>query len=376
MQFEGSLLVSTISSGTSSPASISFDYTEAADSLVFVFTRAFASSEYVTAVTFNGQAMTQVARNIHNVDDELILWKYRPSDTLATGTYTISITGSGATFPSSISVRVAQYSGAKDDVTSYSFYDAAYSASPTTFSLTTVADNSWLIAFMALTSIRTFTGSTDGTFRNPTSNFMAVCDSGASEGAAGSKSINMTVSSTPSGNIAGYIFELKRETAYEISVSETVSSTEAIARAPTRTVNETVSHTDSVARTLARTLSEALALVESFAYETSRIFSESTTLTDALSRAITRVASEVVSFVESKRIAITRTFSESLSLQDVSPQVFGVWLDRAKPNTSWSDHSSPSTVFSGRTPPASSFSGRTPPSDVWTNRTPPNTTWS
>lgn len=377
MQFEGSLAVLTITSGDASPASLSFDYTQADDSMVLVIVRSTSSAEYVTAASFNGSSMTLVDSEIYNGDDELSLWKFRPSNSLATGTYTVSLTAPGATFPSATFVRIAQYSGTKDDTSNISFYSTAYSASPTAFPLTTVADDSWLVALAVISgAIRTFTGSTDGTFRNPASNFFSVCDSGAAEGTAGSKSIDMTLSSTPAGTIYSFILELKRQNQFTIDVSETTSAAEVTANTPAKNVLDAAVYAQNLSSLITSTLADAITLSESIVYDSARILLDVASFSETFFRSVVKRATDALSFSDSYRVNVVKTFSDTSAIADSQLQFSGIWIPRTSLETAWSSRNAPSTSFADRTPPNTSFTDRSAPSTSWSDRTPPTTPWS
>ena len=318
--------------------------------------------------------MTSVITYNSGSSQTYILWKYFPGSAKASGTYNVVVTL--PTTGLSYDFWATEYSGVKNDFTSNSVGTVAFTSSPIAISHTTVADDSWLMFFGRFTAFaRSASGSSDGVLRSPVSSARAWVDSGASEGTAGSKSINVTSGSSPSGNFEYFVVELKRETSFTLNFSEATTALEVPVKQEARSVRDSVNTTDSQRKTISRSLKETFLFVESIFAQASRRFTDSFTFSDTLRRAFSRTKLEVEAFSERISRSFTRTIRDSASFSD-TPRVTGIWIPRTKPTSSWSPESAPASSWTPRTPTSAVFSPESSPSTSWTNRTKPTTTWS
>lgn len=372
MQFIGPLTIS-LASYPGTTATLSYSFTQDPNPVVFVVTWT-STANTPTAVTFDGNAMTAVITQNSGSSQTYKLWKYFPGSNKASGTYNVVVTL--PTTGVSLDSWIAEYSGIKDDFTSYNGGSTPFTSSPITISRTTVASNSWLMFFGRFTAFaRTANGSSDGVLRSPTSYARAWVDSGASEGAAGSKSINVTSGSSPSGNFEYFVVELKRETSFTLNFSEATTALEVPVKQETRSIHDSVNTNDSQRKTISRSLQEIFLFVESIFTQASRRFTDSFAFSDTLRRAFSRTKLEVEAFSERISRSFTRTIRDSASFSD-TPRVTGIWIPRTKPTGSWSPESAPASSWTPRTPTSAVFTPESSPSTSWTNRTKPTTTWS
>lgn len=127
-------------------------------------------------------------------------------------------------------------------------------------------------------------------------------------------------------------------TAYTLNLSETVSTTEAIARADSKPFAETASLSESLVRALSRTLtdaagtsdtisvirlllrtlSETATLSEARLFATATTKAETVTLTDTLTRVATllRTLSESASLSDARSYSLSRTLADGVTLTD------------------------------------------------------------
>ena len=372
MQFLGTLHVE-FGTVVGLTETFSYSYTQDVATAVLIYTNTVAA-DAPTAFTFNGASMTLVYSFTFGSGRTHQLWKYFPPASLPTGSYSIV-----ATFPTTgrlLDAYVGEYSGIKDDFTNRTNQTSAFTSSPLTTTFTLVANDSWMLVLARLTAFaRQFNGSTDGVSRNGTST-RGWCDSGASEGAAGSKTTNFTSASGASGNFERIVVELKRETNYTIGFTEAASTTDIIpARSETRNVTENETFLDYLARTASRALTETATFTDNLVAQAVKLYTDVASFTDVLGRVITKGPKEL--FVATDRIVRTLTVrfrDTSVFLDD--PTLSGVWIPRIMPSTSWSDASHPSSAWSNRTKPTTAFTPTSHPSSAWTPRTKPPTTWS
>lgn len=374
MQFLGSLFqnLATVAGTTNS---YSYSYTQSPSGLVLVVVTTSTGGS-TSSVTFDGEAMTQAISYTGPTSGVTFkLFYYFTALSRASGSYNVDIVNS--TTGLSTDMWIGEYEGVKNDFSNFTTSAPSFTASPIVFNETTVADDSWLFAFGRFSALlRTANGSSDGTLRSPTGFSRAWVDSGASEGTAGAKSINITSGSSPSGVVENFVIELKRETNFTLGVTESATAADGIgSRAGTRNVQESETFLDVGRKVLARVLVEVGTFADTLFAQVSKIFTETSTITDTLRRLITRAPRETFTATERITRALTVRFSELGRFIDTG-RLSGVWIPRTPPNTSWSNASPPSSSWTDRTEPSSSFTPRTPPSSSWTDRTKPPTTWS
>lgn len=332
-------------------------------------------SASVTSITFDGQSMSTVFNFTGGTSSiKYSVYSYFPDSSKASGSYNV-VVGYSATGITA-DVWIGEYDGVKNDLTSVSSGSVSFTGSPITFSRTTVTQDAWVMAFGRFSAFaRTANGSSDGVLRSPTSYTRAWVDSGADEGAPGSKSVNITSGSSPSGVVEYFTLELRRENSYTISFSESPTIADIPpSRSETRSLSESESFSERLTRATSRGFSEVIAFVEDVFVQASKRFIDSFSTTNILRRILTRRAAESVSLNERITRTFTRSFRDSPSFSD-TPQFTGIWIPRSRPTASWTERSEPSASWTGRTKPSASYTNRSRPSSAWTNRTKPTTTW-
>lgn len=374
MQFLGTLTTRFATVATTVDT-FTFDHTQGYSCKIVLFVHT-VTADSPTAATFNGAAMTNsITQNFGGSGRTFKAFTYQVPDSLASGTYTITMT-----FPTTGRQNdsfVGEYDMMKNDFTSYTASNATFSASPVVFTYTTAANDSWIMAFARFnTGFKTFNGSSDGTYRNSGTSSRGWVDSGASEGAAGSKSINMTSGTAPAGTYDYVILELKRETSFTLALTETATATESRGRSDIRTIQENESFLDRAARTLSRAFTQLTTFTDTVFAQASKLFRDTTTITDTVRRLFTRRKLETVTATERISRSLTVRFREFPIFHD-SPLVSGIWIPRSIITTSWSNGSSPTSSWTKRTKPTTTFTSVTGSSSPsWTPRTKPPTTWS
>lgn len=353
-----------------------FSWLKTADPLFVVVT--VTDGTYTTSgVTFDGVSMTE-SYNFTGATSGRYYQFFTLKTNLVTkaaGTYNVVVTNSASN--KGVDAFLVQYSGVQDDFSSRSSGQVTFSASPITFSHTTVATDSWIFLFGRFSaSLRTGNGSTDGSFRMSSASSRFIVDSGANEGSAGSKSVNVTSASGALGVVEYIAIEFKKNTSMSLSVTDAATATESPTKNATIPKQDTALFADTKRLSLTKTVLDVGSFIEALAYEVSRIFTDSSTFVDAISKIFTKAVSESASFIDSlgpktlvKRVTELITFSDS-------PALNGVWIDRTEPAASWTDRSEPVSSWTDRTEPSTSWSDRTEPSAAWTDRTKPTTSWS
>lgn len=147
----------------------------------------------ITGVTYNGVAMTQDSKIACSSTEELYLY-YLVNP--ATGTNNIVV--SASTTVDEFYVRAASYTGVAQSSPSIRTSSGPTSATSLTTTLTTTADNSWLVGIYNSNGSDLSAG-TNTTARNSSSGKI-FCDTNAAQTPAGSKSMQVTgTSSTKTG---------------------------------------------------------------------------------------------------------------------------------------------------------------------------------
>jgi len=371
MVFLGSFTAATVTvAGTTQTQS--YTHTNGYHVACIVVTRA-AIADCPTGVTFDGVAMTDSGTYTDSLYTTK-LWTYMVPITKASGAYDVVIT-----MPSSgkgLRYYISEYDDVRNSF-SLSSASVAFTASPVTFTATTTALDSWLLVYGFFTSLgKSCNGTSDGTVRQTGPSFWV--DSGADEGAAGSKSINITSASAPAGNVHYIIVELIRETSHTISATDASAASDSLSNAPSPKYAENATFLDSARNTLSTFFSSVVSFVERNALAVSTAFSDSFSSSDAAPVfGVNKYVAETPLFTDSfGSITASLHFSDAISFIEHAPRTDGVWSDRQAISTSFSGRTSPSTSFSDRSKPSTSFTNRSAPSSSWSNRTPPTTPWS
>jgi hypothetical protein len=155
--------------------------------ILFVGVRGDVLNDYVTSATYNGVAMSLAGKQICNGDRYVYLFYLKGP---ATGTHNVVVTASQTIL---ISADSTSYTGASQgvglDATSVQ-QDGG--SSPSNFSITTVADNCWVIECMhSQSNVTAGVGTTlrsDGTIQRP-----HLCDTNGPKTPAGSVTLSLNI---------------------------------------------------------------------------------------------------------------------------------------------------------------------------------------
>lgn len=157
-------------------------------------------NESVSSITYNGAAMTFIARQTQESDTRNIELWYLINP--ATGAHNVVTTGSASSYREN---HISSYTGAKQS--SQPDSSASPTASSTTtfnMSTTVVASNCWLLAFARNDSVN-YSAGTGTTLRDGSLLSPALCDSNGTVG-TGAQTLQLTTGS--SGNHIGIIVSI------------------------------------------------------------------------------------------------------------------------------------------------------------------------
>lgn len=192
---------SSANAGNTSTASLVYSHTcTGSDLVLVVFVKVFNTSDLVTGVTYNGVSMTKILSG-QDADNR---WSY--TYTLAgpaTGTNNVTVSLSSATFVGSTS---QSYTGCSQTGIPDASASLNTSSTTVTTTLTTIADNCWLVG--SYNGGRVYTAGSGTTVRqsNTSADFLNSFDSNGAKTPAGSYSLAGTQSSA--ANSRNYIISL------------------------------------------------------------------------------------------------------------------------------------------------------------------------
>ncbi len=163
------------------------------DRILFVMTANNWATTTTTAVTYNGVSMTSIW-SIRNSNNSLVTLWYLIAPATWSNTITTTTSAAANQIAKSVSYTWVQQSSQPDAFT------VNWPTTTTSFtqSVTTVANNCWLIAASAWMSWLTITAGANTTIRNVMELSLAwsfILDSNSAQTPAGSKSMNVTSSS-------------------------------------------------------------------------------------------------------------------------------------------------------------------------------------
>lgn len=192
----------------SNTTSVSWSHTCTGTNLALIVGIWSQSGDAVTSVTYNSVAMTQAVKlaMTGSAAGQYIYLYYLLNP--ATGTNTVAATSSGV----GIDGASTSYTGVKQsgqpDATGTNVSTATTSL---TTSLTTIADNCWLVGFAYTGS--TQTAGTNTTLRgSPVAGILCMIDSNSAQTPAGSKSMNVTQASNFAGMVMASISPFTTQT--------------------------------------------------------------------------------------------------------------------------------------------------------------------
>lgn len=185
----------TSSGFTGSGTSLTFSHTcTGADRILFVGIMGAVDNDYVTGVTYNGVAMTLVTKTLESSGSYYDYLFYLINPDSGANSVVISASPSSFIAACSISYTGASQSAQPDNSTTYASGGAATSH---TISLTTVADNCWImLTGIQHASFPTAGAGTTKRIGNPSTGSPVIFDSNAAKTPAGSTSLVVNLSSS------------------------------------------------------------------------------------------------------------------------------------------------------------------------------------
>jgi len=141
--------------------------------------------DFITGATYNGVAMTLLETiNPGNGSDRYGYLFYLSNPALGTNDIVVSASAS-----SLISIQAVSYTGCLQDVAdAHNQSSSATSATTYNSSLTTVADNCWVVSMVACTGVGAYSAGADTAYRG--ANYNAILDSNDLVTPAGSRTLN------------------------------------------------------------------------------------------------------------------------------------------------------------------------------------------
>lgn len=326
-----------IDGGISSSAATSFSYSftvgTGANRILFVGAWG-ATTDVLTGATYGGISMVLVGKVQCPSDRWVYLW-YLTNP--ASGANNVVISSSTGT---SISSQAASYTGAAQTGQP----DSSNTITGTiqqnwSASLTTVADNSWTIAFMRESLGSATTVNTGTTILEDNPNGTHLYDSTSAVNPAGSTSLSGLISRgtanigivaasfapAAAANLTKALTEAITHTDILIrsttrSLIEAIASSDALSKLRTllKSLTETISQTDTLARSTVRSLTEAITNASSLAKTSTRLLTQSLTATDTLIRKAAKSFLEIITQTAtfSGAAQLLKTLSETISHTD------------------------------------------------------------
>lgn len=176
--------------GTGGPLSpLSFNHTSTGNNLILVcFVR--DSTDTITGVTYNGVTMTQVAKqNVFTTNYWYGFYLVNP----ATGTHSVSISFSNSGVPN-INYACQSYSGVAQSGQPDAFNNALTTSNASNnMTVTTVADNTWLVGIGEAANGGAISAGANATVRQSSLAYAKMFDTNGSQTPAGSHSITVTM---------------------------------------------------------------------------------------------------------------------------------------------------------------------------------------
>lgn len=201
------------SGGGSSSETYSYTVTGDNPALIVAFTA--ATTDIVTSVTFNGVAMTQLQK----IQNGASRWSYLYYLTGQSGTHNVVITASGTM--DFCGGCTASYTGVTQGVANASGTDTVTGNTTLAGTLTTLADNSWVVDYFYTTGAN-IAASTGATFIATLSDNIALSDSNGLITPAGANS--QTVTWTGSANAVALEVAMAPAQSYALTQSITLAS--------------------------------------------------------------------------------------------------------------------------------------------------------
>lgn len=106
-------------------------------------------------------------------------------------------------------------------------------------------------------------------------------------------------------------------TAYEKTLTDSVSLSEAILKAPSRTLSDSIALSEVINKGTVRIFGDSVSLSEVFSKGVARVFSDAVALADAIIRGWEKVFSDTLALTDTISRDMTRTFADAVSLLEV-----------------------------------------------------------
>ncbi len=182
----------TSASGNAAATSLTYSHTCTGTNLIlYVGVFIISGADQVTGVTYGGVAMTRVDYVLVDTNVGTYLYQLVAPSTGANNVV-VSMSTSLTVQGSSSSFTGAAQSGQPD---AHTTMVETTNVIQSTTSLTTVADNDWLVAFCTNNSGGSFATSATNLTRRTNFNFSAIFDTNAAQTPAGSKSVTVNMNS-------------------------------------------------------------------------------------------------------------------------------------------------------------------------------------
>lgn len=289
------IAVDATSSGSASATSVTVAHTcSGSDRILFVGLWVQINSDVVTGVTYNGVAMTQVGKVVNAGTEALYLYMLVAP---ASGTNNIVASKTGSEL---IQLGAASYTGAKQTGQPDASTTNTGSGTSLTTSVTTVADNSWLILSAKHTGAASAGTNTTLRIDQSGNGQASIYDSNAAQTPAGSKSLQTTTGA--SQTYAHVMASFSPATDIAISVNDSITITESVVMLETSfiSVNDAITITESVLMNPVSfiNVSDSISITESYSVDAAEVHHIN--------------VFEAISIAES----VSRTLSVQLSVSD------------------------------------------------------------
>lgn len=319
-------------SGRTAAATASYSHTCAGSNRILfaiTYSEGGAASNDVTAITYNGVAMTLAASSYASGQYGCnIYYLIAP----ATGANTLSASFSTTSSNHAIlglSYTGAQQSGQPDATTT------DRTSGNATLTLTTIADNCWAVIGEA--SGRAPAASTNVTQRSAPGDGTFSGDSNGIIHPAGSFSMSLTEASGGTPGRVMVSFAPLAGTTYTPTYTESITTTATLLKSTTRPLTESITTAATLLKSTLRLFTDSITNTDTFsgARVKPATLTELVSVTDTFLRSLIRVCSEAITTTSTFLFSSARTFTQSITMSDTLSKVFthGVVLIESITNT-------------------------------------------
>lgn len=275
------------------------------------------------AVTYNGISMTEIGHTAvdNGTGDWYVSMWYLLNP--ASGTNTVSFTGSNNLAGSSASYTGVNQSGQPDG--SATANSAGSAVTTKTFTSTVTASNCWqILGFRAMTAGWS-AGAGTLLRQNSNNSYNQILDSNGTVG-TGSQSLIATGSSDKVGGVIASFAPVGNS--YTKALSDAYTLAESFIWSLGRALAETFSVAETFIRSTGLLLAETFSIAEAFQALRTRVanLNDSLTITDTLTRSVGKALTEALSVIEALAKSIGRTLSETFSISEAFQTAKGHFL--------------------------------------------------